>query len=1254
MLAARFWLLPGIERYRDAIVARASEAIGLPVRIGGIEAGWLGLRPQITLTDVRIHDEAGREALVLPAVDNVVGWRSLVALDLRLHSLAIDGPKLTVRRDAGGVLHVAGFRLPEGGAAPGGAGSRALQWLLEQDDIQVRNAEIEWLDEKRAAPPLLLQQVELRLRLGAGEVGFGLAARPPAALAESLELRGTLRLPLPAAGSGRVYASVGSTELAAWRPWIDYPLDVRRGQGALRLWAAFEAGELREITADVALQEAAAVLGAGLPPLELARLRGRLNGRIGGEGYELTARDLSLEAAGGPALQPTDFRVNWKPAGGTAAESGALTARRVELEPLSRLSGALPLPAELRALAGELAPRGELADLRLEWQGAAAAPDRYTLRARLASVGARAWRELPAFSGLTGSLDLTETKGRLQLRASNFAVSLGRLFPEPDLQLDTLTGQVDWERTPPAGYSLRLASIGFANRDLAGAFAGTYSNPGSGRGRIDVTGSLSRADAGRISRYLPHGELMGGPKLRQWLVSSVLAGQGSEVQLRLRGDLARFPFHDPASGQFLVTGRFRGGVLDYANGWPRMESLEGELRFERDRMEITGRSGAIFGARLADVRASIASLSAKANVLEIVGQAEGPSADFLRYVEASPLKRTLAGATSAFAAAGRGKLRLRIGIPLETPQATKLAGDYEFAANTLTLHPQLPPLERAGGRVSFTDAGVTVHDVRARLFGGPVAINGGTRPGGAVEIAARGEATIAGLGPLLEEPWRRSLSGAASYAAAISVKDGLTRIGVESSLRGMASALPAPLDKAAADALALRLELLPAEGGARDRVSIALGRRLAAEILRRRQGDAATAAMAVQRASVAFAPEPGQPLRLPERPGTLVYGALPSLDLDAWLALAPRDAGGAALGFDLRTGVLDAYGRRMHNVTLKGNTDAGGWASAVSADEIAGDLGYRAGGGGRLTARLAHFSMPAETPGAAARSALARTRAPQKDPELPAVDFTAERFAWRGKQFERVELQAAPAGADWKVEKLAMANAESALLASGLWRRGAAPLTSLDFTLSATDTGSFLQRIGYPGMVKGARTKLRGTLAWRGDPSQFDLASLSGHLELDSQEGQFLEVDPGFGKLFALMSLQALPRRVTLDFRDVFSKGFAFDAIQTTAQVDAGVMKVAEFRMRGSAAEVEMTGQVNLPLETQDLKVRVVPSLGSSAAGAVALVNPIAGAAALIAQWVLKNPLGKIFAYEYAVTGGWAEPRVERLNAPPSEERPPQ
>jgi uncharacterized protein YhdP len=138
------------------------------------------------------------------------------------------------------------------------------------------------------------------------------------------------------------------------------------------------------------------------------------------------------------------------------------------------------------------------------------------------------------------------------------------------------------------------------------------------------------------------------------------------------------------------------------------------------------------------------------------------------------------------------------------------------------------------------------------------------------------------------------------------------------------------------------------------------------------------------------------------------------------------------------------------------------------------------------------------------------------------------------------------------------------------------------------------------------------------------------------------------GRLLGVLSLQSLPRRVTLDFRDIFSDGFAFDSITGSAKIASGVAVTDDMAMAGPAASVAITGRADLAKETQDLTVRVVPTIGDSIAVAagVVLLNPIIGAGALLAQRLLRDPLGQMLAYEYRVTGSWAEPKVIRVRAP--------
>ena len=1227
VLALRFWLLPDIERYRGDIVAAIERSVGLPVKIGGIEAGWLGLRPQISLSDVHLYDHQGREVLALPSIRNVVSWRSLLYAQVRLHSLAVDGPRLDVRRDADGALYVAGMKLAADGER------HFADWLLGQEEIVISNAEIEWRDEKRVAPPLALSALNLRLRNSGDQHSIGLTARPPEELGSSVELRAQLEgrsATDPAAWNGRLYAQLGYTDLAAWRAWIDYPLDVRAGQGAIRVWTTLENGSVKEGTADVALSNVTARLAHNLAPLELVSVRGRLQGRTLRDGYEFSGRGVALSAENGPAIPATDFQLVLKPGATGADASGAAAANVVELEPLAQLAATLPLPADVRRLLADLAPRGRLLDTKLEWGGDLAAPKRIAVRGRFADLGMQARGQAPGFSGLSGSIEASEAKGSVSLASRNAELDFPRIFPEPRIPLETLNGRIDWERQDEHQVAVKFSSVSFANAHLGGNASGAYTYTGSGPGTIDLSAQLIRADGAQIGRYLPLPEIM-GKATRDWLAAAIVAGQASDIRLRLRGELRDFPFADPAKGQFLASARVQKGVLSYASGWPLLYDVDGELLFERDRMEIVGRRGTLLGAQLANVRVGIPSLVARERLVVISGQADGNTGDFLKFIDATPVKRMTGGFTEQMSALGKGKLHLKLELPIGNLAAIKVAGEYQFANNSITLHPQLPPVERATGKVSFTESTLTVNDVRGRLFGGPLAVSGGSRPGGGgIEVVAKGEATLAGVRPVFDSPWRRYLSGTAAYSATLQVREGRTRISVESPLRGISSALPAPLAKSAPDTLPLRIDVIPADGGARDRISLTLGRLAAAEFDLQRQGEATV----VQKRAIWLTPSPGQPVRLPEQPGTLVYGSLAALNIDRWIALASGDGGGAvAIDLDVKIGALDVYGKRINGVSMRGAVDAAGWSVMLTARELAGNLSYRSG---QLIARLTHLQAPEDYPGA-------KPQELSQPKDLPAVDLITERFIYHEKELGRVEVVAQPAGEDWRLEKLAWVTPEASLTGKGIWRPGSPSRTSADFALDAADCGKFLERVGYANLVNGGKARLQGSLAWNGDPLEIDYPSLSGHVQMQAEDGQFLEVDPGLGKLVSLMSLQALPRRLTLDFRDVFSKGFQFDRIAADAQISRGLMAIKEFRMRGSAAQVEMSGEVDLANETQNLRVRVVPSVGDSASTVLAFLNPLLVFPAALAQRILKDPLGHIFAFDYSITGAWVDPKVAKM-----------
>ena len=200
--------------------------------------------------------------------------------------------------------------------------------------------------------------------------------------------------------------------------------------------------------------------------------------------------------------------------------------------------------------------------------------------------------------------------------------------------------------------------------------------------------------------------------------------------------------------------------------------------------------------------------------------------------------------------------------------------------------------------------------------------------------------------------------------------------------------------------------------------------------------------------------------------------------------------------------------------------------------------------------------------------------------------------------------------------------------------------------LDVNDIGKLLVRLGQPEGIKRGTAKLEGPLSWAGSPSELDYATLSGNFVLEANKGQFVKLDPGIGKLLGVLSLQSLPRRLSLDFRDIFSEGLAFDEIVGTVKVNRGIANTENFRIQGPAVRIQMLGDVDLAKETQKLRVKVFPSMsdGLSVAGAL-IGGPIAGIATFVAQKLLKDPIDKMAAYEYDITGTWVDPQVAKVDS---------
>ncbi len=1226
----RFWLLPNIESYRETIARELSQATRQQIKIGKLEGRWSGLNMRLTLSDVAVLDKAGQPALTLARVDSTLSWWSLVFWEPRFDSIELDRPDLNIKRDQRGVVWVAGVEMSDAD------GSGLPDWLLRQDEIVIRAAAISWLDELRGAPEIEFKQVDFRLENDRGRHRFGLRAVPPAHMAGPLDVRGDLygrAVRDLAQWNGRLFAQLDYADIAAWRTWVPFPVSFPHGAGGLRIWVGLNRGELSEITADVQLSQVKTRLGKDVPELDLNALKGRIGWKLRSDGFDVTTSKLDLTTQGGLTLQPVDFQLRIFNASVRRPARGEMHANALDIEPLRALADHLPFDAELRKELDTYAPRGSLYDIAVKWTGSWPEPQEYSLKGRFVNLGVNAVGRIPGFARVSGHVEGNERGGTLALNSQGAEAELPHVFREK-MHFDALTAQVAWSKSG-GQHEIKLNNVSFSNPDLAGTVVGSYRTVANSRGMIDLTGGLTRAEARNVGRYIP---LQVGERARVWLDAAFLAGRADDVKLRLKGNFDEFPFHESKSAIFQVTARVSGGVLEYAAGWPKIENIEADLNFRGKRMEVVARTATILGVKLARVRAELPELNVVPRVLTVTGEGEGPTSEFLNFVQRSPVGALIDHFTDDVQAQGSGKLALALTIPLGSVAETKVAGAYTFVNNMFQSEDVPFVIDQVNGRLEFTESSVRVANATMTMLGGPATLSAAAQREGVTRVNMAGRINVDSLRRGTNVPLMQALQGSTEWKAAVTLRQRNADVLLESTLQGIVSELPAPFTKAAADSLPLRVERRYVSGQ-QERLSLALGNVVSAQLQRRKEGTQ----YVIERGTVSLGGIAGPP----ERAGVWVSGSLKALDFDHWLALsksAPATGNRYELaGLDVKFGTLDLFGRRFSDIAITGSAQGANWQSVVVGRELVGEVTWRSQGKGKVTARMKNLVVPANSP--------ARPSVPagDKEPplELPALDIIADHFQVGDKSLGKLEVTAVPEGRDWRLERLRVTNPEATLNIEGLWQGWLTqPRTMVNLKLDVSDVGKLLLRLGQPEAIRRGTAKLEGPLSWAGDPTEIDYPSLSGNFVLEASKGQFIKLNPGVGKLLGILSLQSLPRRLTLDFRDIFSEGLAFDEMIGSVKVNRGIATTENYRIQGPAVRILMSGEVDLNAETQKLRVKVFPSMSDSLSVVGALIGgPIAGIASFLVQKAFKDPLDQLAAYEYSITGTWSDPHVSKVEA---------
>jgi uncharacterized protein (TIGR02099 family) len=1221
-------LLPLIESHPADVAAFLSARAGRPIAFDRVETRWTRLGPLLRLDNLRVGQ--GAQTVRIGDAEMLVSTYSGLLPGHAFTELRLRGLDLTIERGADGQWHVRG--LP-GQEQTTGDPLDALEGLGE---LQVSGGSLAIV-----APTLGLDarvpKIDLRLRVDGPRVRAGLRAwmqpgRSPLDAVLDFDRR---------SGDGRGYAGALDADLALWTPLLHAAgVTATGGTGRVQAWATLQSHRIAAITADAGID---GLLLRGAPsatPGQLAeqvtfdrvQLRARFQRIVGG--WRLDAPELRFGA-----------RDNARVLDGLTVAGGqraVLLADHIEAGPLfAVLALSDQVPAGLRDWLRTTRPQASLRSLRV-----VARPNGpLYARGRVDALGFAAVGNAPGVSGLSGDFE-------------GDAQGLRFVFdPKRPLRFDwprgfgvvhtvTLRGEADAWREG-AGWRVATSALRVQSAEYGADVRGGlwFQNDGT-RPWIDIAADLDTTRVPVAKQFWVH--YLMAPAAVRWLDSALVGGRVENGHAVVSGDLDDWPFSGN-NGRFECLGHIADATLKFQPDWPAAEHVDADVAFVADGFNVTGQ-GVLANVGIRHFDAGIAHYGHAA--LTVQAEGGGDASRLLGLLRESPLHKDYGDTLDNVSASGLAAVTFALDLPFYEGGKSTLGGTVALAGAKLADKRWNLTFSDMRGRATYGSGGFAAERLAVVHDGQPGRLS--LRAGDDVRdqrqaFEADLEATLGAkallahapdldwLAPYLDgrSPWTASVSVARTPAGSTATAP--SRLLLRSNLVGTQLTLPAPLHKPAAVALAATVDAaLPLGSG---EVRVVLGNVMA---LRARTGNQTGVRVVMGGDSVADAPPAS---------GLVATGHATTLDALDWMTVARGGTGSNGSGLALRH--VDVAADHLHllggdfaDTRLQLDPVAGGTAVQLQGGALAGRLNLPDADGAPITGRFARahwHDVPLAMGDAGDAAAVGADMNPAKVPPL-AIDI--DDLHVRDAALGSATLRTRPLPNGLRIEQLQLRAPKQQLAVQGDWTGvGAAARTRLSLAIDSKDFGGLLSGLGYGGQLAGGNGRMTFDATWAGSPSTFAIASLDGVLHLDARDGQLTELEPGAGRVLGLLSIAQLPRRLTLDFRDLFAKGLAFDRMHGDVRIGGGQARSDNLAIEGPAADIHIRGAADLRAQQFDQTVEVYPKAGNllTVAGAIA-GGPVGAAIGAAANAMLQKPLGRLAAKTYHVTGPWKDPKVEVIS----------
>lgn len=1227
--------LPRVPEYQDEIKSRVSAAIGMEVEFSGMDARWGLSGPELEFYDVELfRADSGVRIVAAEEVRVGVGlMRLLFEQALVVDHLVVRDTSFDIHQNEDGSFRIQGLSVEELLDFKGIEAKTLPNIEIIGEDIEVRF--IQPGDER----PHFFAIPSVSVSIDQKRIAVDADIRLPEELGRQLSVSATQVLAGPVdERSWNVTVDAEDLSLPGLSSLSRGEWQFQSGVGELEFALYFANGRVSSAAAEVDFTDVA------LANDEVFDISGRLELDVTDNDWLVAANDLVI------SLQDHEWPEATLRVEASIDKEGEivmLDARASYLN-LDDLQVLAPwLNDELKNTLGEFEPSGVIRNLVATVSEIDSETPRFNITAELDRVGIAATLSRPGVRGFSGLLRANRAGGRLEINSTDLEVAVPEYLPEA-IVVDHADGTVIWRnsnnRTTILSDSITIASEVFHSQSNVQLVL----NKDGSAPEIDLASTWSISDIAQAKRFIPRKGLQ--PHLYEWFQMALVSGAITRGTTTLNGPLDKFPF-DAGEGRLLIEASVRNMNFKYHKEWPATEQSDMEVILDNARLYTTQNRSVSAGIAVVDANINIPDL--RDPVLSIESFSASSLEAIREFSIQSPIAKVFGGQLDRVTIAGDASFTLSLTVPLKRDRIH----EFEFVARvrsnngTLAIDGFEPPITDLIGEVTIGRERIESEGLGARFLGEEVSISlaRSDDPQFTVVASILGTVTAEGIVNDLGAPLEGLVHGVTGYQARIlfpsgqlETKSPLT-IQIKSDLAGLGFELPEPVGKAADATLQMSGdirfmpdgEVIESAGFAENRVAWQLAFNHPEE------------SWDFDRGVVTLGGEAMEPA---DTRGLHIRGATDVVRLQDWLSLSrsgEKKVGAAERirSIDLVIDDLYLIGQHLKGHHVRVDRSALDWLVQIDGEDVVGSVfvPYDFGGDRAMVLDMDKLRLPGDESAAESETEL--------DPrKLPPIQVTAREFAFGDRYLGAVEATIEKTENGLEAVSIITKDATFEIAGTGRWLADDEdPLgshTYITATLTSTNVEQTMVRLNYQPGIDSKNMSMLFDLDWSGGPRAEFFDVLDGEVQVRLGEGQLKEVDPGAGRVFGLMSIVELPRRLSLDFRDVFSKGFGFNKIAATFRIDAGKTYTCDLSLEGPAADIGIVGVADLANRTYDQTAIVSVNVGNTLpiVGAV-VAGPQVAAVLLIFSQIFKKPLQEVGQVYYAIAGSWDEPTIESTNS---------